>query len=249
MIDIGRELGAQSYCFRGLKKNEQVAEALKACGLTAVEPCAVHVDFKNPASFDGVVKAYRDSGIRIASVGVVGFADDEKTERNYFEFAKKAGTRYIGCDFAVGKMPKCVETATKLADEYDMKLAIHNHGGRHWLGCSAMLSEVFAKSSPRIGLCLDTAWALDSGEDPVGMAEKFAGRLYGLHIKDFTFDRARKPKDMVSGTGNLDLGKLYQALKKMDFGGFVVIEYEGDVENPVPAVTQCVAAVRAQMKG
>jgi hypothetical protein len=29
-----------------------------------------------------------------------------------------------------------------------------------------------------------------------------------------------------------------------DFGGMVVLEYEGDVQDPVPALTDCVKAVR-----
>ena len=155
----------------------------------------------------------------------------------------------MSMDFAVDKMPRCVEVAQKLAEEYDVRLGIHNHGGRHWLGNVQMLSEVLGKCSDRIGLYMDTAWALDSGEDPVAMAEKFGGRLFGLHIKDFTFDRARHPEDVVAGTGNLDLPKLYAALKKMNFQGCAVSEYEGDVNDPVPAVKKCVQVIKQRMKG
>ena len=42
---------------------------------------------------------------------------------------------------------------------------------------------------------------------------------------------------------------LYDALKKIDFDGCAVLEYEGDVNDPVPAVSRCVQAVRQQMKG
>ena len=162
---------------------------------------------------------------------------------------RKDVCKYIAIDFAVQQMTKCMEVADKLAQEYDVWLGIHNHGGRHWLGCSTMIAHVLSKCSERIGLCLDTAWALDSREDPVAMAEKFADRLYGLHIKDFVFDRARKPSDVVVGTGNLNLPKLYEALKKMDFNSYAALEYEGDVDNPVPAVSKCVQAVRQQMTG
>jgi sugar phosphate isomerase/epimerase len=108
-----------------------------------------------------------------------------------------------------------------------------------------MLRHVFKTTSPRIGLCLDTAWALDSGEDPVKMTREFGGRLYGLHVKDFVFDRAGKPEDVIVGTGNLDLSGLVEACREVDFNGYAVLEYEGDVENPVPAVRKCVEAVRS----
>ena len=110
-----------------------------------------------------------------------------------------------------------------------------------------MLNQVFDNTSDRIGLCLDTAWALDAGEDPVAMAEKFGDRLYGVHFKDFTFDTARKHKDVVVGTGNLDLAGLYEVLKKIDFTGYAVLEYEGDVDNPVPALSECVEVIKKTM--
>jgi sugar phosphate isomerase/epimerase len=111
-----------------------------------------------------------------------------------------------------------------------------------------MLAQVFKNTSDRIGLCLDTAWAMHAHEDPIAMAEQFGDRLYGLHIKDFVFDRAGQHKDVVVGTGNLDLGKLNATLKAVDFDGVAVLEYEGDVSNPVPALSECVAAIRQHMK-
>jgi len=207
--------------------------------------CSVHVNFADEGGFDRVISQYRQAGVGIVSLGVVGFANDEKKERLYFEFARRAGAKAISVNFPIAAVPQSLRTAEKLADEYDINLAIHNHGGRHWLGPAEVLRHVFATTSKRIGLCLDTAWALDSGENPIKMAEQFADRLYGVHLKDFVFDRARKPEDVVVGTGNLDLPKLLDALKKADFKGFAVIEYEGDVNDPAPAVGKCAAAVRS----
>jgi len=110
-----------------------------------------------------------------------------------------------------------------------------------------MLAAVFAQTGPAIGLTLDAAWALDAGENPVALAEKFADRLYGLHLKDFVFDRARRPQDVVVGTGNLDLPGLFATLRKVGFAGSLILEYEGDVQNPVPALKQCVAAVAREL--
>ena len=100
------------------------------------------------------------------------------------------------------------------------------------------------QTSDRVGLCLDTAWALHSHEDPIKMAEQFGKRLHGVHIKDFAFSPDGAHKDVVVGTGNLDLGALFEAMNAADFAGAVVLEYEGDVEDPVPALKQCVEAVR-----
>ncbi len=247
MVDLGAELGAQSYCFRNFKENTEVIRLLKQAGLARTELCGVHVNFALQDRFDEIISLYKRSGVGIVSIGVLRFAGEEKMETKYFEFAKRAGAKAISADFAIGSTPRSLKTAEKLADKYDVNLAIHNHGGRHWLGCAECLRHIFATSSPRIGLCLDTAWALDSGEDPVAMAEQFAGRLYGLHIKDFVFDRARKPEDVVVGTGNLDLRRLLHTLQEIDFKGFAVLEYEGSPEDPAPAVRSCAEAVRKLM--
>jgi sugar phosphate isomerase/epimerase len=238
-------LGVQSFCFRAFKANGDVAEKVKQCGLSAIEICGVHVDFKAPETFDAAIATYRDAGVAIMSIGVQRFSGEEDVERNYFEFAKRAGCSTISADFAVDRFHDALRVAEKLSEEYGIPLAIHNHGGRHWLGSSQMLAQVFSLSSPRIGLMLDTAWALHSHEDPVKMAEQFAGRLYGVHVKDFEFDRAGAHRDVVVGTGNLDLPALFSAMGNAGFSGNVILEYEGDVDNPVPALKGCVDAMRA----
>jgi len=242
-MDIGRDLGVQSYCFRAFKTNEEVVDLVKQCGLSKIELCGVHTDFTNEKTFDAVINLYRKGGVDIVAIGVQSFQDDEATEVKIFEFAK-AAAQVITADFTVDRVPESFRTAERLGDKYDIRLAIHNHGGRHWLGSATMLRNVFSNTSERIGLCLDTAWALDCGEDPIAMAEMFRDRLYGLHIKDFVFDRAGRPEDVVVGQGNLALETLLVTLRQGNFDGPAVLEYEGDVDNPLPALKQCVAAVR-----
>ncbi len=244
-MDIVKELGVQSYCFRGFKDNATLAAMVKQCGLSKLELCGVHVDFADEKKFDEVIALFKKAGIDIVSIGVQRFRNNEAEETLFFEFAKRAGASVISADFDVDSVPGSYRTAEKLADKFDINLAIHNHGGRHWLGSVAMLKNVFANTSERIGLCLDTAWALDSCENPISMMETFSKRLYGVHIKDFIFERSRKQKDVIVGTGNLDLKKFLATLNGVGFKGMCVLEYEGDVDNPVPAVSECVAAVRA----
>jgi len=244
-MDIGQAMGVQSFCFRNFRDNAKTASLVKECGLAKIEICGIQVDFQDPASFDGAVATYREAGVEIVSTGVNGLSGDEASERNMFEFLKVAGAKFMAIDFDPASVPGSFALAEKLAEEYDIRLAIHNHGGRHWLGSAQSLEWVFAQTSHRIGLCLDTAWAMHSHEDPIALVERFGDRLYGVHIKDFTFDAAGHHSDVVVGTGNLDLSRLSDAMNTVGFDGYVVLEYEADVENPVPAQTQCVQAVRA----
>jgi sugar phosphate isomerase/epimerase len=241
-------LAVQSFCLRGFSDNAVVAEKVKACGLSAIELCAKHADFTDPDGFAGIVETYRQAGVEIVSIGVQPFAGDEAKERKFFESAARAGCRHISFAFTLQTVPECFGVAERLADEFDMTLGIHNHGGRHWLGNADALGWVLGQTSERIGLMLDTAWALDAGEDPIALMDRFADRLTGLHIKDFTFAPSGKGEDVVVGRGNLDLGAMYAKADEIGFAGLEVLEYEGDVDDPVEALTECVEAIQAAKK-
>jgi len=236
MIDLKENLGVQSYCFRNFKDNKVVAKMVKEVGVNKIELCGVHVDFFDVSKFKEIISIYNDEGVNIYSIGVQRFSNNETNEKKYFEFVKMCGGKYISADFDISRIFDCFKIAEKLAEEYDVKIAIHNHGGRHWLGNIQTLEYIFKNTSERIGLCLDTAWALDSGIDPINMIEKFNKRLYSLHLKDFIFERDRKPVDVVFGEGNIDIDKILEKLKEINFSGPLIIEYEGSPENPVPAI-------------
>lgn len=240
-------LGVQSYCFREFKDNAATAQMVKDLGLGAIELCGVHVDFQKPAAFAAAIGPYRDRGLAIVSTGVNRISGREKEDLPLFDFLKSCGALHMSVDFALDGLDDALKSAEKLSEQYGVRLGIHNHGGRHWLGSAQALSHVFKRTSPRIGLCLDTAWALDSREDPLALIDQFRERLTSVHLKDFVFDRARKPEDVVVGTGNLDLAKLDQKLKAAGFSGPAIIEYEGDPKDPMPALKKCTAAIRQGM--
>lgn len=238
--NMAAQLGIQSYCFRAFIEADKLIEALNASDVDRVEICGVHWQPGGDVSPEELVKTYTDAGITITSFGVHRFADDEAAARPVFELARVAGFDTISADFTPGG----VEVVERLCKEYGKKVALHNHGRKHRLGPVYALQELFDATSPNVGLCLDTAWMLDSGDDPVAVAERFQDRLYGLHLKDFIFDRAGKPEDVVVGTGNLDLPALAALLKSAGFDGYLTLEYEGDVDDPVPSVKKCVEEIR-----
>jgi len=233
-------LAIQSWCFRGFKENGQVIDALRECGVNKVELCAKHVDIADPASFDKVVRLYREAGIGIVAYGAFVFSDDEQAAARVFEFADLAGFEAVTAMRTGGGL----QTADRLAAEYGKRVALHNHGRHDRYGALWEMEEALEATSPHVGVCLDSAWAIDSGLDPVEMARKFADRLYGVHVKDFVFDRAGRPEDAIVGQGNLDLERFLQTLIDIDFDGYFTLEYEGDVEDPLPSTKKCVKIIR-----
>lgn len=238
----GLRLGVQSWCFRTYKTTDDVIKAVLAAGLDALELCGVHLDLADAAATAAALAQYREAGIQITAFGVDHFGADAAKNRLRFEFARAAGFSAVSAD--PDDDAASLETIERQCTQYGVKLAVHNHGRRHRYGSIAQLEALFAKTSPNVGLCLDTAWMLDSGENPVAVAEHFADRLYGLHVKDFIFRRDGSPEDVVVGTGNLDLPALFALLDRIHFNGYLTLEYEGDEQNPVPSVRQCVDALQ-----
>jgi sugar phosphate isomerase/epimerase len=237
----GYELGIQSWTFRAFRTLDDCLNAVAACGLSAVELCDVHLDVRDACAVDEGLGKCRAAGIAVTSFGISHFPNDEAVARPRFEFARKAGFRALGAD----PDPDALPMLDRLCAEYGVRLAIHNHGRHHRYGFPETLEAVFLETSMMIGLCLDTAWALDAHLDPVQLATTFSDRLYGVHLKDFVFDAAGNHQDVIVGTGALDVPKFLATLDEVEFNGYLTLEYEGNVENPLPDARACVEHLRA----
>jgi sugar phosphate isomerase/epimerase len=240
------DFGVQSYCFREFKENADVAKKVREIGLDKIELCGVHADFHKPAAFKEVVKIYGDAGVAIVSFGVETLVGDAR-ERDLFECGALAGAKHLSVHFKIENFAEAITKTQKLSDEFGVRVGIHCHGGYQFGGSPDVLDHLIKLGSPQIGLCLDTAWCLQIGPylgKPVEWAKRYAGHIYGIHYKDFTFGPNAQWIDTVVGQGNLDLPAFIQALDSNGFDGMTVIEYEGDVQNPVPALKNCVKAMR-----
>lgn len=245
MIDFG----VQSYCFRHFKDNAAVAAKVRAIGLEKIELCGVHADFNQPAEFAEVVRIYRDQGVSIVSLGVQTFQGNDG-ERTWFECAAAAGARHVSAHLQVDSFTRAIAKLRAWSREFGVRIGLHCHGGYMFGGSPDVLEHLLGLGGPEIGLCIDTAWAMQIGPhqgNPVKWAERFAGKIYGVHFKDFTFGRDGGWSDVVVGTGNLDLPAFARALIRGGFDGMAVIEYEADVEQPEPALRRCVESMRAAL--
>ncbi len=246
MTTPSRDFGVQSYCFREFD-NRQIAGMVRSLGLDKIEMCAVHADFNNLPAWREVAAIYSDEGISIPSIGVQTFTG-AASERDWFECAAAAGARHISAHFHVESYLAAIPQVVKWTQEFGIRVGIHCHGGYMFGGSPDVLRHLLALGTPGIGLCIDTAWAMQIGPnqgDPVKWAQEFAGQITGVHFKDFTFGPNGQWKDVIVGTGNLDLAGFVSALDAGGFDGVAVIEYEGDAHDPLPALRQCVESMRA----
>jgi sugar phosphate isomerase/epimerase len=243
------DFGVQSWCLRHFKDNPTVAAKVRGLGLDKIELCVVHADFNQPAAFPEIVRIYADAGVSIISLGVQTF-EGQDTEKAWFECAAAAGARHISAHLRIDSHLRALPKLRAWSREFGIRVGLHCHGGYMFGGSPDVLDYLIGLGGPEIGLCIDTAWAMQIGPhqgNPVTWAERYSGRIYGVHFKDFTFDRNGQWQDVIVGTGNLDLPTFARALHQGGFDGMAVIEYEADVENPEPALRRCVESMRAAL--
>jgi len=239
--------GVQSYCFRSFSDNNVVAQKVRALGLDSIELCGVHGHFEDSEAFCAALEAYKSNGISILSLGVQAFQGNE-SERLWFERAVQAGAKHISAHFQPQTFLTAIPKVRAWSREFGVRVGIHCHGGYCFGGQPDVLDYLVSLGGPEIGVCIDTAWALQIGPHlgkPVEWVKRYAGRIYGIHFKDFVFARNGQWEDVIVGTGNLDLPAFVSALNENGFDGWAVVEYEGDPENPDPALKKCVDSMRA----
>ena len=248
-MSINIDFGVQSYCFRAFKDNAVVARKVREIGLDSIELCAVHADFDKPEAFDEVVATYKNDGVSILSLGVQTF-DGLPHERAWFECAAKAGAKHISAHLRFETYSAAIAKLRAWSREFGIRVGLHCHGGYMFGGSPDVLEHLIALGGPEIGLCIDTAWCMQIGPhrgNPVEWAKRFAGRVYGVHFKDFTFAANGQWTDVVVGTGSLDLPAFAAALAENGFDGMAVIEYEGSVEAPDAPLAECVQSMRRSL--
>jgi inosose dehydratase len=119
----------------------------------------------------------------------------------------------------------------KRASDYGVLVGYHNHMGS--LGeRPEELDWILEASDPHfVKLELDTAHCVQGTGDPVKVIERYRGRLLFLHIKDVeSVPSAENPKRnyrfVELGRGRVDLPAVFDALHKMNFRGWAIVELD-----------------------
>lgn len=226
------KLGLQSYSLRAMPFDKAVA-TVKKLGLTYLEAFPGHLPLERAAE---AKKVLNEHGVRLIAYGVVGMRNDEGALRRLFDFAKTMGIEVLTAD----PTPDSFDLLDKLVDEYGIYVAIHNHGpGSRYPGVDSVLKAIQGHHE-RIGLCYDTGHAARAGDDIVEGVRKIGQRIYGVHLKDVNAEK----RDVVIGTGTLDIKGFLKALKGVGFNGALMVEYELEPANPVPGIRQSLEFVK-----
>jgi len=240
-------LGLASYTFREFTR-EQMIEHLKQLNMADLNAKDVKDHLPtDPTQEAAAVTDYTAAGVRLHAVGAIYFPkDDDADIRAKFEYAKRAGVSVI---VAGDPTPATLPRVERFVKEYDIRLAIHNHGPEDPLWASPLdILKAIKGLDPRIGCCIDVGHTVRAGTDVVDAIHAVGPRLFNMHIKDLT-SFTDKQSQVAVGDGKMPVRAIFEALIATHYQGFVDLEYEVHADDPMPGVIRSLAYMRGVLAG
>ena len=239
-------LGVASYSFREFSRKLAIqgTKALKTPYLCIKE---FHLLYRStPEEIAKGRAEFEKAGITLTGGGTVYFLkEDESDVKFYFDYAKAAGLPMM----VIGPTAKTLPIIEKYVKQYNIKVALHNHGpeDKHFPAPKDALNAV-KNMDPRVGLCIDVGHTVRTGADVVAAINEAGPRLLDMHIKDLADLKVASSQCDV-GEGAMPIPAIFKALKKINYAGIVHLEYEINADNPLPGMQKSFSYMRGVLAG
>ena len=241
-------VGLQTWTCRNMKFDDVVAFAVKH-KLKQIQMIGSHMDPNAaPEETKRKMAILAEKGLVCYTFGVAGTSPDKEKNRKLFEFAKLVGCKLIVVE---PKNDKALwDGLEELVKEYDIKLAIHNHGKDSVYGTPEKVWSVLKNRDKRIGVCMDIGHITGAGFDAAKAFRDYEGRVYDLHLKDKKIEKVDGKDVMLDvkiGTGSANYKDLLAELKKANWDGVMAIETDNGTfaKEPSEFVAAAIEFVRA----
>lgn len=232
----GLKIGVASYTFRRFPV-EATIRGIQRVGLRYVSIKDAHLPMKSTRVERAAVgRMFREAGIIPLSCGVITLPNEESGIRAAFEYAQDLGVPTMVCSPHLDSF----ELLDRMVNEYDIRLAIHNHGPEDKrFPAPGDVMKAARSHDPRIGLCIDVGHTLRAGVNPAHAVLQFRERLYDMHLKDIS-EAVASGKNVEGGRGVLDLRAVFHALSRIGYSFMAEFEYEKDSDDPLPGLAESV---------
>jgi sugar phosphate isomerase/epimerase len=237
-------LGVATYSLRKFSRAEAI-RMLKELGVGYVSIKSFHLPYESaPDELAAGAKEFRGAGLKISSGGNISLREPAEL-RPMFEYAKGCGMPMMVCAPAHA----ILDEVEKLVAEFNIKIAIHNHGpeDKHFPTPKSALDAVKDRD-PRMGLCVDAGHTTRTGADVIEWIQRAGPRLFDVHVKDLA-DVMDKSSQVPVGDGAMPIVAMFRQLKAMNYQGGVMLEYEIDAEAPLPGMIKSIAYMRGVLDG
>ncbi len=185
-----------------------------------------------------VREKFLESEVKLVTYYIHDIPNEEVECRKIFEFGNLMGIE----TFISEPKPGALDLIEKFCEEYNIKVAIHNHGKdispQYWN--PANLMNLIENRSALIGACGDIGYWVRSGIDPSGAIETLGKRLLSVQMHDLD-SRTSEGRDVPWGQGTLHVEQLLR--KMMDEGikpSLIGVEYSRDWGRSMPAVKESI---------
>ena len=242
----GIKLGVASYSLRNFPRDKAI-EMTKSLGVRYINFKSVHLPYDAaPAEIALARQQLAAAGLELVGGGMITFeTDTDDGVRKYFDYAKATGMPLMVSTCKAGTLPRI----EKFVKQYDIKIAIHNHGPEDPDFPSPYdVLKAVRGMDPRIGLCIDWGHTARTGTDVVRAAADAGPRLLDMHAKDLRDLKVAESQCTV-GEGKMPVPEIFKQLEKMRYGGYVNLEYEIEPDNPMPGMQQSFAYMRGVLAG
>ena len=240
-------LGLASYTFRNFSRaqTDRLHEATE-CVRAECKDVKDHLP-TDPQEEAAALADYAAAGVKLHAAGTIYFPKDEDADiRAKFEYCKRAGIAVI---VAGDPAPETLPRIEKFVKEYDIRIAIHNHGPEDKLWHSPLdVLKAVKDMDPRIGCCIDVGHTARAGTDVVQAIHEAGPRLFNVHMKDLTNFQSKESQVAV-GDGIMPVRRMFEALVAIKYKGFVDLEYEIHPDDPMPGVISSFAYMRGVLAG
>ncbi|MFM7398271.1 MAG: sugar phosphate isomerase/epimerase family protein [Verrucomicrobiota bacterium] len=252
-------VGVQAYTFKEFSFFEAIAKTKEAGGNLieifpgqAVKPGSkekTHHSMSEATMAE--IKAELDrQGVRAVNYGVVGAKNKEEVYA-IMSFAKKMGL-YAVCTESTEQVAHW-ESAAK---EFDIKVAIHEHGTRiakdgtidpkYKVWDPLYVLGVVESRDQRVGACADIGHWATSKLSSVWALKVLEGRIVSVHLKDKA--AFGKSEVVVAGKGVVDVDGCLKELIRQKFDGHISVEHEADWKDSVQQVKHNIDFVKQRAK-
>ncbi|MCI0693605.1 sugar phosphate isomerase/epimerase [candidate division KSB1 bacterium] len=240
------KLGVASYSLREFSRADAIKMILEL-RTPYVNIKSFHLPYENsPEELAAGRREFEEAGLQIVGGGNNNIIEDtDEHVRMFFEYAKMSGMPLL----VIAPKPEILPRIEKFVKQYNIKVAIHNHGPEDkYFPAPRDALKLIKNMDPRVGLCIDIGHTTRTGADVVQEIAEAGNRVLDMHIKDLK-DLMVKESQCIVGEGAMPIPEIFAQLQKMKYAGYANLEYEIDKDNPLPGMKQSFAYMRGVLAG
>ena len=217
----------------------------KALELRGIEICNQWFSsFLLTKPFEEVEKEFRAqlAFLKTMGAGIIGVSEQSHSVQG-MQDTPIFGHKYVMNDAEWDIFCKGLNRLGKIAaDEYGICLTYHHHMGTVVQDEDEVERMMEETDKKYVSLLFDTGHFKYCGADPLKMAEKYAGRIRHVHLKDIRPEVVEKVKKedlsflegvrqgtfTIPGDGCIDFEPVFRVLEENGYEGYMVVEAEQD---------------------